>query len=149
MNTRRRLANLANSQASTGPRTRAGKERVRKNAVKHGLSSRLALDPAIADQTEELARFISGDMSIPLTYARAIAEVCVSVARVRRAKADRINLYNATRFARRKGSLYDTELIAELARLQRYEDRALNKQKKLIRNYVCESAVSALNSTTA
>ena len=36
---RKRAANRANAKRSTGPRTEAGKRRVRQNAVKHGLAA--------------------------------------------------------------------------------------------------------------
>ena len=41
----RRAANRLNAQASTGPRTRSGKLKVRKNAVKHGLAAGLLKRP--------------------------------------------------------------------------------------------------------
>lgn len=51
-NARKRKANLANSRKSTGPKTEAGKGRVSKNAVKHGLRGQFHL---IA--TEDRAEF--------------------------------------------------------------------------------------------
>ena len=44
-------ANRANAQKSTGPRTAEGKEAVKYNGVKHGLSSRLVVLPC-EDQNE-------------------------------------------------------------------------------------------------
>ena len=42
---RQRQANRRNAKRSTGPRTDAGKKKVRGNAIKHGLTSRLPLLP--------------------------------------------------------------------------------------------------------
>jgi hypothetical protein len=39
------LANQANAQKSTGPRTRAGKRRASRNASQHGLSENNPVDP--------------------------------------------------------------------------------------------------------
>ena len=43
---RKLAANRANARRSTGPRTREGKRRSSRNALKHGLSVRIAADPA-------------------------------------------------------------------------------------------------------
>ena len=45
-------ANIRNAKKSTGPRTEAGKERSRSNAVKHAMTARIVLLP-----DEELADF--------------------------------------------------------------------------------------------
>ena len=50
---RKRAANRANARHSTGPRTVAGKARVRMNAVRHGLASQAAVLPG--EDPEELA----------------------------------------------------------------------------------------------
>jgi hypothetical protein len=56
----RRSANQANAKASTGPKTRAGKARSSKNAVRHGLSIPIWSDPTLAPQAEAIALRIAG-----------------------------------------------------------------------------------------
>src|SRR5580700_3700425 len=50
---RKRAANRANARLSTGPRSAAGKARVKQNALRHGLNVAVADDPLL---TEEIAR---------------------------------------------------------------------------------------------
>jgi hypothetical protein len=45
-------ANRANSEHSTGPRTRAGKMRSRRNALRHGLTARRAIIDGLEDAAE-------------------------------------------------------------------------------------------------
>ena len=84
----RTLANRRNARASTGPRTAAGKARVGKNALRHGLAIPVALNPALADEIEHLARLIAGQGANRglLERARSIAEAQVDLLRVRRAR---------------------------------------------------------------
>ena len=58
---RRRRANRANAQASTGPKSAAGKQRVAKNALRHGLNVSIYSDASIAPEVEAMARKIAGD----------------------------------------------------------------------------------------
>ena len=59
MTARWRYTNRLNARASTGPKTRGGKARVARNALRHGLSHGLSRpvlsDPAVAPEVEELA----------------------------------------------------------------------------------------------
>ena len=57
----RTRANRRNARASTGPRTKTGKARVAKNALRHGLAVSVSLDPHLADAMNELARVIAGE----------------------------------------------------------------------------------------
>ena len=54
-------ANRANAQASTGPRTAAGKERSSQNAVKHGLFSKELAHPAapLGEEREKLDELLT------------------------------------------------------------------------------------------
>jgi hypothetical protein len=63
---RKCAANRRNAQASTGPRTAAGKARVAHNARRHGLNVAIADDPALAQEAEELAQAICGSLLPPL-----------------------------------------------------------------------------------
>lgn len=83
---RKARANRANAQASTGPRTAAGKARSRHNARKHGLTT-----PPDAVQVARMARLLTADCPPGLApseraardqAAWALAQAEVQVARV-------------------------------------------------------------------
>lgn len=85
----RMAANRRNAQLSTGPKSAAGKDRVARNALRHGLATPVALDPALAPEIERLAREIAGaDAENPRRFelARRVAEAQVDIVRVRAAK---------------------------------------------------------------
>lgn len=164
----RMRANRRNSRGSTGPRTAAGKARVAKNALRHGLNIPVALDAGLSDEIERLSRLIAGKDRDPLRMQRArqLAEAQVDILRVRRVRyvllADSSELMKelATREScskfHRVESMVDGEaavaeleyfpdggqrtfeegldLLAKLARLDRYERRALSRRKSVIRN---------------
>jgi hypothetical protein len=58
----RAAAKRQNARASTGPRTAAGKARVARNALRHGLTAPVAADSAFAPQIEAMARKICGSL---------------------------------------------------------------------------------------
>ena len=53
---RKRAANRRNSRLSTGPRSAAGKARVKHNALRHGLNVKVADDPPLTEEVERIAR---------------------------------------------------------------------------------------------
>ena len=69
-------ANRRNAMRSTGPRTRAGKARSRANSLRHGLLSKVLVDPVLAAETDQLARQIVQEHGKPddCFEARTIAE---------------------------------------------------------------------------
>jgi hypothetical protein len=82
---RQHRANGANARASTGPKTRTGKARSARNALRHGLSIPVWSDLALAPRAEAIALTIAGpnaDAEI-LDYARQIGEAQVDLNRVR------------------------------------------------------------------
>jgi len=83
-----RAANRANAARSTGPRTRAGKAAVARNALRHGLSLPVLADPALAPEVAALARRIAGEGASAARHAAAvrIAEAQVDIERVRRVR---------------------------------------------------------------
>ena len=82
---RQRRANGANAKASTGPKTRIGKARSAKNALRHGLNIPVWSDPALAPQAEAIALRIAGPNpdAETLDYARRIGEAQLDLNRVR------------------------------------------------------------------
>jgi hypothetical protein len=120
-------ANRGNARASTGPKTAAGKARVRRNARCHGLAARNQFAGALAKEAHTLAHRIAGHnpSSEVLIAARRIAEAQIDLVRVRAARQYLI----APR-------LSDDELFVlsdvaqQLRALDRYERRALSRRKQ-------------------
>jgi len=122
------IANQLNAKKSTGPRTKAGKGRVSKNAVKHGLATAVATDEETNAMAERLLAdlFAGQDRSlIARERALEIAELQSLVIRARAAKAELLN--NASD----EPSL--GELLDQYRRIDRYEHRALSRKKTLLR----------------
>ena len=81
-------ANRTNARASTGPRTAAGKARVARNALRHGLSLPVSADPRLAAEVKALARAIAGEGANGELQQLAIriAEAQIDLVRIRRAR---------------------------------------------------------------
>ena len=81
-------ANRANSRASTGPRTRYGRARAARNALRHGLSVPVCSDPVLSEELVALAREIAGaDANAEIQDAASqIAEALIDLRRIRRAR---------------------------------------------------------------
>ena len=81
-------ANRTNARASTGPRTAAGKARVARNALRHGLSLPVSADPRLAAEVKALARAITGEGANGELQQLAIriAEAQIDLVRIRRAR---------------------------------------------------------------
>lgn len=86
---RKIAANRSNARKSRGPRTRAGKRRSSRNALRHGLSAVSRRNPAFFDQIEQIAKAICGDDHNPSLFAQAVVIAenelmlrCISTERV-------------------------------------------------------------------
>ena len=84
-------ANRRNARKSTGPRSGPGKKRAGQNALRHGLSVRIA-GAEFERRLEVLALQIAGDTNdrMTLDYARMAAEAELEIARVRKVKSSLI-----------------------------------------------------------
>jgi hypothetical protein len=86
------VAAIVRSVLSTGPRSAAGKARVARNALRHGLNVAVADDPLLTEEVARIARAICdgaprAGAGAELAYlARRIAEAQVDLMRVRRAR---------------------------------------------------------------
>lgn len=81
-------ANRINARASTGPRTATGKSRASRNALRHGLSMPVLLDPVWSKGIKALARKIAGDDANAERYelAAGVAAAHFDLMRVRHAR---------------------------------------------------------------
>ena len=124
----RRAANRANAQRSTGPRTAAGRQAVRFNALKHGLAGRTAvLDEAeaagFAALRAELAALHRPAGALEEEALSAIAE---ELWRMRRGAAVEALVLRSLIDKDEAGELEADEVIAlpqHLLRIGRYESR--------------------------
>jgi hypothetical protein len=138
---RQRAANRENARKSTGPKSQAGKARASRNALRHGLTSRVVGGPNDFAAMEQLAREIeqSSGGRIDLADARMIAAAEIEVWRARSA-------INAVRdpmpepagppsLAPNQAPLEVAVVSssAELKKLDRYMGRAVSKRDKAIR----------------
>ena len=81
----RTRANRRNAKLSTGPKTRAGKARVARNAYKHGLSIPAGIIPAYAPAVKIYLEQIIDDTASEavISAATVVAEALVEIDRVR------------------------------------------------------------------
>lgn len=142
-------ANRANAGHSTGPRTKDGKKRVARNALQHGLAADIVRDPAILPEVERLTEAMGGVRASAerRMVACILATAQIELWRVRTARAGLIDLTAAEQAERQKtvaaaGSAADAgqreaeaiqAALPRLARLDRYERRALSRRNKALR----------------
>jgi hypothetical protein len=81
-------ANRANARASTGPKSRQGRVRSARNALRHSLSIPVSSNPLLSEEVEALARAIAGLGANPeiLGCARQVAAAQIDLRRVRHAR---------------------------------------------------------------
>ena len=127
-------ANRINAKTSTGPRTKAGKARAARNAHRHGLNISVVTDPGLLQEVEELAHKIAGLPATPvvLDLARTIAEAQIDIRRIRRIRYELL-----TRCVPESTTASSTPVLSvdprRLMFLERYERRALSRQKSAVR----------------
>jgi hypothetical protein len=86
---RKIAANRSNAQKSTGPRSKAGRQASRRNALRHGLAIDIRTDPAYRDDIEQLAEMMSlalGRQTVS-DNARDAAEAVLDLSRIRKVRA--------------------------------------------------------------
>src|SRR5262249_61719965 len=90
---RQTAPNRRNAQRSRGPRTPAGRRRVGRNALAHGLAISVLKDRSLAGEVESLARTLAGTKTEGplLKDARMVIEAEVELSRIARARGALIN----------------------------------------------------------
>jgi hypothetical protein len=129
---RKIVANRSNAQKSTGPRSIAGRQVSRRNALRHGLAIPIGSDPALHEGIEKLAKLLtsSSGMQKVSEFARAAAEAEHDLLRIRKIRA---SLFEKHYFADTTALNGLTDLNVKLAKLERYERRAFSRRKRALR----------------
>ncbi|MBV9636398.1 MAG: hypothetical protein JOZ40_17390 [Methylobacteriaceae bacterium] len=122
--------------ARTGPRTPGGRRRVARNALRHGLTLPVLVDPARAAAVAELARRIAGPQAEPglLGAALRLAEAEIDLQRVRRYRFDKFGEKPRYDPGETTASMV-VGCLHELAALDRYERRARARRRFAIRAF--------------
>jgi hypothetical protein len=133
---RRAFASRANGRLSQGPRTAAGKARHADAIRRHGLALPVARDDALAPEIDRLARDIVASVMGRQVDAAADAARHALACRVAEAMID---LYRARLAKRPLSAALDADpasiaTLEALARLDRYERRALSRRKLAMRD---------------
>jgi hypothetical protein len=122
-------ANRSNARKSTGPRSKAGREASRRNALRHGLAVPIGTAPEFRHDVEKLAKLLSSDRQD--TSAREAAEAELDLLRIRKIRA---GLFEA--FYCAPGGIAELSGLAELnnslGKLERYERRAFSRRKRAL-----------------
>ena len=132
MSERKIAANRSNAKKSTGPRSKAGRQASRRNALRHGLAIDIRTDPAYHDDIEQLAKMMSrasGRQSVS-DSARDAAEAVLDLFRMRKIRA---SLFETIYFSDTAAPDRLTELNDNLAKLERYERRAFSRRNRAMR----------------
>ncbi len=139
---RKRRANQHNAQRSTGPKTLVGKARSKQNALKHGLSVPISVQPDIADLLRELESSLEWDTAPTSKTLEDLRAVLVTVLEVLRARSVRAHILDqliqhcdpsVAGASTLESSAAD--LMQHLLRADRYERQALSRRKDAIRSF--------------
>jgi hypothetical protein len=146
--TARANSNRRNARRSTGPKSAAGKAKVAKNALRHGLAIPARLDSALSQEIEELAELIAGRNVAPylLDCSQRVAEAQIDLRRIRRVRLSAWSKVETGELRRGAaapeisqaspdGPAELNTFAKQLLRLDRYERRALSRRKAAIREF--------------
>jgi hypothetical protein len=129
---RKTAANRNNAKRSTGPRSKAGREASRRNALRHGLAVDIGTEPAFHEGIEKLAKALSSSAVTQKVSesARAAAEAQFDLLRIRNTRAW---LFETLYFVKPTVPDNLAKLNAEFAKLERYERRAFSRRQGALR----------------
>jgi hypothetical protein len=128
---RKAASNRMNARKSTGPKSEAGRRRSRRNALRHGLAIAIGSDPSFGEDINILAKALMNGASEQRVgeFARQAAEAEIDLQRIRKLRASRFNIV----FGNSEPKLEDhLKLNEDLAKLERYERRALSRRKRAL-----------------
>lgn len=129
---RKAVSNRKNAQKSTGPRSKVGRRHSRRNALRHGLSIAIGSDPLFSEDIHVLAKALTegrGEEGIG-AVARQVAEAEIDLLRIRKLRA---SLFSTFCFNPEPKLDQHSELNDRLAKLDRYERRALSRRRLALR----------------
>jgi hypothetical protein len=123
-------ANRKNAKKSTGPLSKAGKDRSSKNAFRHGLAR---TESPLRSEIAELARLLSGAPkdADPTFVSIDAADAQMTLIEVKKMKTETLD-----RFLKGDRTCDDThQMNEELRKLDRYEQRALRRRKRALKAF--------------
>jgi hypothetical protein len=132
---RKIAANRANARASTGPKTRHGRARAAKNALRHGLSLPIQAYPLLYKEARALADRIAGpgaSADVKLLSLR-VAEAETELRRVRAARQSSLPQHLSDADVERDLTI-SSEQAKELQLIDRYERRVRSRRKFAVRD---------------
>jgi hypothetical protein len=129
---RRLLANRRNAQRSTGPKTTVGKQISRNNALRHGLARRVASDPASCERLEELTAMLAegSNDAWRRELAQNLSECILEIDRIRAVRSQ--ILFSLGEFESADFHKHE-EAVAQLQKIDRYEQRVRARHRKAVR----------------
>jgi hypothetical protein len=133
-------ANRRNAQKSTGPKSAAGKVKVARNALRHGLSLPVLGDPALSPEVADIARMLAKSLTGREVDGRGHALACriaEPIIDLRRVQDARLPLLNEVQADLRHAG----KPLRELVRLERYKRRAASRRNAAIREF-CTAMVA-------
>ena len=147
-------ANRRNAKRSTGPKTKLGKSRAARNALRHGISAEFGKDLEASSRIEKLATAFLGDFQ-PCERAKSHALVAaesqyvLELAKFARAKAIEADCQNLQKWSGSssdeqmqdaasshfmlRGQQFGKNLAKILNLFDRYERRALSRRRAALR----------------
>jgi hypothetical protein len=123
--------NRNNAKKSTGPRSEVGRSVSRRNALRHGLAVSIGSDSALGGEVEDLAKVLSSASGLQgiSGVAREAAQAQLDLSRIRKIRTCLYAIYFVDDAAPDRLA----ELNHNLAKLDRYERRALSRRKRALR----------------
>lgn len=125
----KKAANRRNAKKSTGPRSVAGRQASRRNALRY---VNVSTDPVYRDDIEQLAKLMSrarGRQNV-CDNARDAAEAVLDLDRIRKVRAFQ---FETIYFSNTAAPDCLLELNDKLAKLERYERRAFSRCNRALR----------------
>jgi hypothetical protein len=135
----RRKANKRNAQSSTGPRSRSGKLKVRKNALRHGLAAATLARRFPKRQVSAIVECLAGFNDSAMREAAekfAVAHLFWSRIEALRQKTIKYKLRVYRRLRYPAGSFNSSIMLAmamhdpDVLAIDRYERRAFNQRRR-------------------